>query len=333
MAKIDEEKKVRIGALIIFAIASFILIFLAVRGAKEDEQEKYNMVLIPKTIDKGNGFWTSLTDGAILAAKEYGVELQVEGGRSEQDLKGQIQRIEKAIEKKPDAILVAPCSYSDMTDILQEVVDNDIKLVLIDSVIEKDISQGIVATDNYLAGKQLGEYASRYLNQEDEIAIIAHVQGASTAIERQEGIIAGLKDYKDNIVTTDYCGSSYDVAYNLTKEIIEDNPDVNVVFGTNEYASVGAARAVKEMGKKGEVKVFGFDNSIEEIKLLEEGIFEAIIIQKPFNMGFLGVEKAVDIIDGEKIEDYTDSGCRLIDKNNMYKEENQRLLYPFTGQK
>ena len=333
MAKIDEEKKVRIGALIIFAIASFILIFLAVRGAKEDEQEKYNMVLIPKTIDKGNGFWTSLTDGAILAAKEYGVELQVEGGRSEQDLKGQIQRIEKAIEKKPDAILVAPCSYSDMTDILQEVVDNDIKLVLIDSVIEKDISQGIVATDNYLAGKQLGEYASRYLNQEDEIAIIAHVQGASTAIERQEGIIAGLKDYKDNIVTTDYCGSSYDVAYNLTKEIIEDNPDVNVVFGTNEYASVGAARAVKEMGKKGEVKVFGFDNSIEEIKLLEEGIFEAIIIQKPFNMGFLGVEKAVDIIDGEKTEDYTDSGCRLIDKNNMYKEENQRLLYPFTGQK
>lgn len=103
-------------------------------------------------------------------------------------------------------------------------------------------------------------------------------------------------------------------------------------MGTNEYSAVGAARAVKDLGLKGKVKVVGFDNSIEEIQLLEEGVFQGIIIQKPFNMGYLGVEQAIHILDGKKYEKNVDSGCKMITKENMYEEENQRLLYPFTGQ-
>ena len=76
----------------------------------------------------------------------------------------------------------------------------------------------------------------------------------------------------------------------------------------------------------------GFDNSVEEIQLMEEGVFQGIIIQKPFNMGYLGIEQAVNLMNGKSIEKNLDSGCKLINRNNMYEEENQRLLYPFTGQ-
>lgn len=75
----------------------------------------------------------------------------------------------------------------------------------------------------------------------------------------------------------------------------------------------------------------GFDSSIEEIRLLEEGVFDAIVIQKPFNMGYLGIETAVKAARGKEVAPYVDSGSELITKENMYTEENQKLLFPFFG--
>ena len=329
--KACNELKLKVLSLIMLVVVT-ILVLLYVVGLKDETQENYKIYFIPKTVDSGNDFWTSLIDGAKLAAKESNIDLYISGAESEQDMEGQIKHIKKAIEKNPDAIVVSPCSYSQMTDVLKEVVENEIKLILIDSVIDEDISDGIVATDNFIAGKLLGEYASSLIKDDAEIGIMAHVKGTSTAMQREAGIKEGLGDKKDNVVQTDFCGSSYDRAYDLTMELIENNPDVNVIFGTNEYASVGAARAVLDM-KRDDIKIFGFDNSIEEIKFLEQGVFDAIVIQKPFNMGYLGVEQAVSVINGDKVEDNIDSGCKLIDINNMYDVENQRLLYPFAGQK
>ena len=329
--EISDEFKVKLLAYVMFITVTAIMLFFAVRTYEVDEQN-YKIAVITKTIDKGNDFWTSLIDGAKLAAKEYGAELYISGTDSEQDVEGQINYVKKAMEMNPDAIIISPCSYSGMTDVLKEVMDSGIRLFLVDSVIDENIADGIVSTDNFDAGKQLGKYARLNMDKDDKIGIIAHVKGSSTAIQREKGIAAGLGNKSDDIVSTQYCGSSYDRAYELTKQLLEENKEVNVLFGTNEFASVGAARAVKEL-QRDDVVVYGFDNSIEEIQLLEQGIFKSIIIQKPFNMGYLGVEQAVLSLDGEKIEYYIDSGSKLIDKNNMYEEENQKLLYPFTGQK
>ena len=325
------EAKLRAAAWLVLILFTVVLLWYTVR-IKDDFKEPYKIAFIPKTIDTGNDFWTSLTDGAKLAAKENGIELYISGAKSEQDVEGQIKNIKKVIDMKPDALIIAPCSYTGMTDILNQVIDKNIKLILIDSVVDADISDAIVATDNFLAGKQLGEYASSYIREDAEIGIMAHVKGSSTAMQREAGIKEGLGKKKKNVVETEFCGSSYDKAYDLTKSLIENNPDINVIFGTNEYASVGAARAIQDMGRE-DIDIYGFDNSIEEIKLLEQGVFNAIIIQKPFNMGYLGVKQAVSVLEGEKIEKNLDSVCKLIDKNNMYEDENQRLLYPFIRQK
>ena len=72
----------------------------------------------------------------------------------------------------------------------------------------------------------------------------------------------------------------------------------------------------------------GIDSSVEQIQLLEEGVYEALAIQKPFNMGYLGVETAVKLLEGEQVETYINSGSELVTKENMYTEENQKLLFP-----
>ena len=75
----------------------------------------------------------------------------------------------------------------------------------------------------------------------------------------------------------------------------------------------------------------GFDNSIEDVQLLEEGVFVGIVVQKPFNMGYLGIEQAYKILKNEEFKVQLDSGSELITKENMYTEENQKLLFPFVG--
>lgn len=318
----------------IFLAGMFTVIFLitfSLLYPQDQEKKVYKIILIPKTTD-ANGFWTYLMAGAELGAEEFNVDIEITGGNYEEDVAGQIRCIEEGIQKKPDAMLVAPCSYSEMSEALQEVVDSGIKLVLIDSVVDRDIGESIVATDNYRAGKELGEFTKTLLTDRSEIGIIGHVKGTSTAIQREKGMREGLGSYEPQVKDILFCGSSYDKAYSLTVEMLEQYPKIEVIMGTNEWSAVGAARAIKDLGLMGKVKVVGFDNSIEEIQLLEEGVFQGIIIQKPFNMGYLGVEQAVKILDGKQVEKNLDSGSKMITKDNMYEEENQRLLYPFTGQ-
>ncbi len=313
-------------------ILACMLAIYAAKGVQDPEEVRKQVIFIPKTLDKTNGFWTSLIEGAKLGAEEFNMDLEVVGGLSEEEVEEQIAYIKESIEKKPDVLLVAPCSYSETSDILKEAVDQGIHLVLIDSVIEEDISTAIVATDNYAAGKELGNYANSLLEDGKEVGIIAHVKGTSTAIEREAGIRKGLEDKSNKVKETVFCGSSYEKAYEQAKKMIEQNPKLGMIIGTNEYASVGAARAVKELKMSNKIKVVGFDNSIEEIKLLEEGVFQGIVIQKPFNMGYLGIKQANHIVEGKAIKKNTDSGCKLITEENLYEEENQKLLYPFIGQ-
>ncbi|CCZ67359.1 sugar-binding domain protein [Mediterraneibacter gnavus CAG:126] len=199
-------------------------------------------------------------------------------------------------------------------------------------MIDKEIANGVVATDNFKAGKELGTFAKTILKPDSKIGVVAHVKGSSTATEREDGIREGLGEDQNRIQDIVYCNSSYDLASDLTEKMLKERPEIDVVIGTNEYSAVGAARGVKKMGMEDQVKVVGFDNSVEQIQLLEAGVFQGIVIQKPFNIGYLGVEQAVKAIEGYPMEYNLDSGCKLITKENMYEEENQRLLYPFSGQ-
>lgn len=320
------------GALLSCALIGsilFIMLILVWPGSKEEDP--YKLIFIPKTIDSANGFWTSLIEGAELGAEEMGAEIEVYGAETEEDVEGQIELIYSCIEKKPDALLIAPADYSRTTEALRKVKENGIKLILLDSTVDQNIADAVVSTDNYVAGKELGKYAQRLVDEDSKIGIVAHVQGTSTATERENGIRDGLGKYEKQIAEVVFCNSSYDKAYELTKKMIEQHPDLDVLIGTNEYSAVGAARAVRDLGLTDQIQMVGFDNSVEEIQYLEAGIFQAIVIQKPFNMGYLGVEQAMNVITNREVEHDVDSGSKLITRDNMYKEENQRLLYPFSG--
>lgn len=319
-------KKVLVWSMLIAVLIAAGVFFLC-GGSRE--KERVHIIFIPKVIDEDNDFWKLLIEGAQMAAAENQIELTIVATETENDCEGQNELIEWAIAQKPDAILLTPCSYTRTTLYAKKVKEQGIPLILVDSAVDEDIADTVITTDNVKLGEVEGNYMKQHVTDQSQIAIIGHVEGSSTAIEREKGVRMGLGEYEDKIVDVVFCDSDYDKAYNLMMGLIEKYPGIDLVAGLNEYSAVGAARAIKEKKLHDRIRVVGIDSSLEEIQLLEEGIFEIIVIQNPFKMGYLGVDAAQKILNGEKVLKHIDSGCELISNDSVYTEENQKLLFPF----
>lgn len=293
------------------------------------EEKKMSLVYIPKVVDSTNDFWKSLILGTKMAAKEYNASIEVKAPSEENDVEGQNKLLKEAIEENPDAILFSPSSFTESNDLLDEAKKKGIRISFIDSYTEEAIQDLTVATDNLEAGEQLGKFAATLLGPDDEIAIVAHVKGVSTAVEREEGFRKGLGDLAENIVDVVYCDSQYEKSRKLTLELIDKYPNLKMIAGMNEYSSVGAARAVKSAGVKDRIQVVGIDSSQEAVQLMENGVFKGLVVQKAFKMGYLGVKETILMLRGEPYEKDVNSGCELVTPENMYSSEIEKLLFPF----
>lgn len=317
-----------IAAVLILCVSAALAGIVYYRNETGGER-RLSMIYIPKTEDGTNDFWTSLILGTRMAAKEYNSDIEIMAPKKENDIKGQIKLLEQAIEKRPDAILISPSSFTEGEALLQEAKNQGIRITFIDSYTEQNIQDITVATDNVEAGEKLGKFAASLLEPEDKIAIVAHVKGVSTAVEREKGFREGLGRMAENIVDVVYCDSNYEKSYQLTKQLMEKYPDLKMVAGMNEYSSVGAARAVKAADAEDQIKVVGVDSSQETVQLMEHGVFRGIVVQKAFKMGYLGVEETARLLRGQTYETNINSGCELVTPENMYSAEVEKLLFPF----
>lgn len=293
------------------------------------EERRLSLVYIPKVEDSTNDFWKALILGTKMAAKEYNADIEIKAPAEENDIERQNELLKEAISEEPDAILFSPSSFTESNDLLKEAKEKGIRISFIDSYTEEKVQDLTVATDNLEAGEKLGKFAATLLGPDDQIAIVAHVKGVSTAVEREEGFRKGLGDLAQNIVEVVYCDSQYEKSRKLTQELMEKYPNLKMVAGMNEYSSVGAARAVKAAGAKDRIQVVGVDSSQEAVQLMENGVFKGLVVQKAFKMGYIGVKETILMLRGKSYEKDVNSGCELVTPDNMYDSEIEKLLFPF----
>ena len=184
------HKKVFIMAVIL--IAASVVIFIGLLKPEATQTRKCSLIYIPKIRDDTNDFWTSVISGCRMAAEEYESELEIMAPDKEENVEEQNRLLRAAIEKKPDAILFSPSSMNASDELLKEAKDKGIRITYIDSYTKEDLQDLTVATDNVNAGRMMGEYARTLLDKDSKIAIVSHVKGVSTAVEREQGFREGL---------------------------------------------------------------------------------------------------------------------------------------------
>lgn len=295
----------------------------------QDRNEK-KISLILK--NQNDDYWKNVQLGAEAAAREFNIKLDITAPEDECDILGQTNLINEAVGRKVDALLVAPCSFNDLVKPIENAVDKGIPVLTLDSRVNTDKISCSIATENLSAGKSAGDRLVKIVGENSVVAIVSFPKKpGSNDLERYRGlmyitgifpgiqVINGEDDIKDS-----------NGAELVTKELLLNNDKISAVATLNYEASIGAARAIEKLGLRGKVKVVAFDGDPKEIGYMESGTIQSVVIQSPFIMGYLGVKNAVLKLQGKNIPKYIESGFNVVDKENMYLPENQKILFPFT---
>jgi ribose transport system substrate-binding protein len=311
----------------IIFIGSFIILYIAGTPA---QRASPRIAAVLKTIDSNMEFWEVVKSGMQTAATEFSARLEIYGPWMESDVEGQKAIMDTVIKDRPTVIVLSATDFTALIPYVERAAAAGIPVITLDSGIDSDIPVTFVATNSVEAAEKLGHLLPSLLEPGRSVAIINHVPGATTAIEREAGVRKALeKDGRYPILGTWFTNNFLENAYAIALGLCEEYPELGAILAMNEVSTVGAAQALVDAGLAGKVKLLGFDSSLEEIKFIERGVLDATVIQKPFAMGYLAVRAALDAINKIPQARFIDTGSVLITADNLYLPENQKLLFPF----
>ncbi len=309
-------------------VAAVIVSLLAVYFPQDDD---FQITVVLKSLDEEMEFWEIVRAGIRTASQEHELSPVIVGPSREREISEQVRIMENVVAARPDGIILAASDYEALSPLVDEAIEAGIEVITIDSGVASDAPAGFIATDNLRAGEKAGRRIGELVGDVGRIVIVSHIEEVATAIDRERGVFRGFEAAAPGgeVVDTVVADNVTEVAYEQTLKLLRRHPSLDGVVALNEKTTIGAARALRDANAYEAVRLVGFDHSQEEIALLEEGIIDALVVQKPFNMGYLGITNMVSSLKGETVDRFIDTGSELIDRDNMYTPENQRLLFPF----
>lgn len=288
-------------------------------------QDKPYIALISKGFQ--HQFWQAVKAGADKAAADLGVEVTFEGPDTEAQVDRQIDMLSAALAKKPAAIGFAALDSQAAVPLLQQAKDAGIPVVAFDSGVESDIPVATASTDNLAAAALAADKLAELIGGEGKVAVVAHDQTSRTGIDRRDGFVNQMKEKYPNIeiVTIQYGGGDHLQSTEITKSILQANPDLKGIFGTNEGSAIGVVNGAKELGRT--LAIIGYDSGALQKQAIRDGVMAGAITQNPVGIGYRTVEAAVKASKGEAVEKTIDTGFYYYDKSNIDDPEIAAVLY------
>src|ERR687889_535709 len=283
--------------------------------------KKFNMTLIAGV--RGDEFYITMNCGAQAEARKLGVSLNFQG--PDKFAPDQQTPIVNAVAaKKPDAVLIAPTDTKAMFAPIKQLADNGSKVVLVDTTLEQpDLAVSQIASDNEGGGKVAAQTLAKLIGGKGKVFVVNVKPGISTTDAREKGFVEGAKAAGLDYVGREYSNDKPEVAAAKTKAALQRNPDLKGIFGTNLFSAEGAASGVREAGAK--VKIVGFDAGPKQVKDLQDGTVQALIAQKPADIGSQGVEQAFNALEGKPTKKEIGTESTTITKDTL--GESQDALY------
>lgn len=242
----------------------------------------------------------------------------------ELDVDKQNEQIYKFIDQKVDGIFINPIDFEQIEPALQAAKRANIPVIIIDApVSDESLVNCTIASDNYDAGVQCAKDMMERLDSAN-IVLLKHTT-AKSAKERIEGFLSVIdNNEKYKVINEAECDGQLEIAMPKMQEIIEETPDIDVVMALNDPSALGALAAL-EKNNKNDVMVYGIDGT-PEIKALigRNQMIVGTVAQSPIKMGQIAVENMYNILNGKKIEKNIIIPISLINKENLFKYDEDR---------
>lgn len=325
-----------------------LVLFLPLLGCKKEETpsgttaakssapgKKITIAVIPKGTT--HEFWKSIHAGASkaqLEAREAGknVEIIWKGPLKEDDRDQQIQVVENFMTRQVDGIVLAPLDSQALVQPVENAGKAGIPVVIFDSGLKSEKIVSFVATDNFKGGQLAGKHLGELLEGKGNVILLRYAVGSASTEERESGFLDALKEFPNlKLISSDQrSGPTRETAYQASQNLLNRfSRDVNGIFCPNETATIGMTKALRDLGLAGgKVKMIGFDSGTQSVIDLKNGDLQALVVQNPLNMGYLGVMTLLQHLEKKPVEKRIDTGVHLITSKNFDDPQMKELLHP-----
>ena len=288
--------------------------------------------LITKT--DNNPFFVKMKEGASKKAAELGITFKAYAGKIDGDNEGQVAAIETCIADGVKGILLTPSDTKAIIPAVKKARDAGILVIALDTPLEPiDAADATFATDNFLAGTLIGEWALKTLGDKAKDAKIAlldiNITQPTVEVLRDQGFLTGFGidtvdikkdgDEKDpRIVGNDMTDGNEEGGRRAMENLLQKDPMINLVYTINEPAAAGAYEALKAVGREKDVLIVSVDGGCPGVKNVAGGVIGATSQQYPLLMASMGIEAIKAFADtGKKPEktpglDFFNTGTTLI---------------------
>ena len=277
-------------------------------------------------------FWLSVFAGAQAAAAEYNVELDISGPETEEDYETQNRMVAEAVDAGAEALVFSAIDYENNAAAIDAAAAAGVRIVAIGSNVDSAAVQTYIGTDNYAAGQMAAQAALDAVDGELTVGIVNYDISSANGQERERGARdlfeeSGRAQVAARINTLAEAGR----AQADTEELLRAHPDINVLLAFNEPTSVGAAAAVAAQDLSDAVFLVGFDSNLATVEGLQNGSVDALIVQNPYAMGYLGVESAYRLLSGQggSLAPTVDTATSIVDLENLFTMDSQKALFAF----
>ncbi|TNC02580.1 ABC transporter substrate-binding protein [Paracoccus marcusii] len=298
---------------------------LTAAGAQAGE-----IAVIVKTTN--SNFWQNVNLGAQAAIEGQSEHtLSFDGPAAESAVADQVSLVENAINRGVAGLVLAPSDPEALIPVVQRAYESGIPVVIIDSALGEGAEgafQAFLSTDNCAAGEQVAKRMIDEAGTTGKVGIMSYVAGVGSEIGRVGCFTSYLQENSDlEIVGPLYSQSQMANALNQTTDMLASNPDLIGIFGANEPTAVGMGRAIEQAGKAGQLTALGFDGNEDLQQFVRDGVLTATAVQGSFAMGEMGVQTVMDILAGETVEPFINTGVVMVDKANIESDEARNVLY------
>jgi fructose transport system substrate-binding protein len=294
-----------------FAAALFLA--AGIQAAPASAQEIVGLITKTNT----NPFFVKMKEGADQKAQELGWELRSFAGKYDGDNEAQVAAIENLIAAGARGILITPSDTKAVVPAVDQARAAGILVLALDTPLEPiDAADATLATDNFKAGELIGQWAKAQLGDQAANAKIAllDLSPAEVTVDvlRDQGFLKGFGiDIKEptnigdeddpRIVGHDVTEGSEEGGRTAMENLLQKDPDINLVYTINEPAAAGAYEALKSAGKENDVLIVSVDGGCPGVKNVAAGVIGATSMQFPLKMAAMGVEA---------VKTYTDTGAK-----------------------
>jgi fructose transport system substrate-binding protein len=293
-------------------------------GGGSSSEEEITVGLIVKR--ESNPFFVKMIEAGKKAAKENNVKLITAAGKSDTDNQSQVTALENMTTQGAKGILIVPADSKAIVPNIKKARDQGITVIALDTPPEPQSAvDALYATDNLKAGELIGQYAKAYVEKNNitpKIAMLDLAPGISVGQLRHDGFLKGfgIKDGDSQIVGAVNTEGDTAKGQNGMEQLLQKDPDINLVYSINEPSGFGGATALKAAGKKPDdfilVSVDGGCDAIA--RGIKTGVIDATSQQYPQNMAAQGVKAIAEAArGGKKPSGYTDTGVNLITKDPL----------------